>query len=153
MWHHWFNRNFAKLREYFMCAKKTIITQFIKLSYHLPPFWRVPRTIISTLSIVYVQHALITFWGKHTHASWHSPNWSSTWLWEKNCWINIFFSLWTVFSRLSKCKVEPLMSHGLLYRCPCHVSGPGYIYERVRELSDFIKNILICVLNDMRASN
>ncbi len=61
--------------------------------------------------------------------------------------------------------VEPLMSHGLLYRYPCYVSGPGTIsvvlLSRVRELSYFIKNILICVPkmdkgltgNDMRVSN
>ncbi len=61
--------------------------------------------------------------------------------------------------------VEPLMSHGLLYRYPCYVSGPGTIsvvlLSRVRALSDFIKNILICVPkmdkgltgNDMRVSN
>ncbi len=33
------------------------------------------------------------------------------------------------------------MSHGLFYRCPCYVTGN----IAVRERSDFIKNILICV--------
>ncbi len=28
MWHQWLYRNFAKLREYFLCAKKTKITSF-----------------------------------------------------------------------------------------------------------------------------
>ncbi len=35
MWHQWFNRNFVKLREYFLCAKKTKITtiqQFVSAS-------------------------------------------------------------------------------------------------------------------------
>ncbi len=49
--------------------------------------------------------------------------------------------------------VEPLMSHGLFYRPPCYVSmflcvDRGNIiavYGRARELSDFIKNIFICV--------
>ncbi len=29
MWHQWFNRNFRKLREYFLCAKKTKILESI----------------------------------------------------------------------------------------------------------------------------
>ncbi len=46
--------------------------------------------------------------------------------------------------------VEPLMPHGPFYRCPYNVSGPGNIavallFMEVRELSDLIKNILICV--------
>ncbi len=42
------------------------------------------------------------------------------------------------------------MSHGLVYRCPCYVSGPGNIavvllsMESLRTLG-FNKNILICV--------
>ncbi len=48
----------------------------------------------------------------------------------------------------SKIMVETLMSHGLFYRCPCYVSGSGNISVallEIRELSVFIKNILICV--------
>ncbi len=39
------------------------------------------------------------------------------------------------------------MSHGLFYRCIYYVSGPGNISVVLlsMELSDFIKNILICV--------
>ncbi len=42
------------------------------------------------------------------------------------------------------------MSHGLFYTCPCYVSVPLRgnslaVYGRVREVSDLIKNILICV--------
>ncbi len=39
------------------------------------------------------------------------------------------------------------MSHGLFYRCIYYVSGPGNISVVLLsiELSDFIKNILICV--------
>ncbi len=42
------------------------------------------------------------------------------------------------------------MSHGLFYRCPYYVSGPGEISVALlsmggSELSDCIKNILICV--------
>ncbi len=42
------------------------------------------------------------------------------------------------------------MSHGLFYRCPCYASGRWSCKDpcclwRVRELSDSIKNILICV--------
>ncbi len=46
-----------------------------------------------------------------------------------------------------KITVEPLMSHGLVYRCPCYVSGPGNISVVLLSMegSDFIKNILICV--------
>ncbi len=49
MWHQWLNFNFAKLREYFLCAKKTkIMTLFNNSSpssYCLPPFWRVSQRI------------------------------------------------------------------------------------------------------------
>ncbi len=39
------------------------------------------------------------------------------------------------------------MSHGLFYQCIYYVSGPGKISVVLlsMELSDFIKNILICV--------
>ncbi len=45
------------------------------------------------------------------------------------------------------------MSHGLFYQSPCYISmflcvDHGNIiavYGRIRELSDFIRNILICV--------
>ncbi len=39
------------------------------------------------------------------------------------------------------------MSHGLFYRCIYYVSGPGNISVALlsMELSDFIKNIFICV--------
>ncbi len=46
MWHRWLNFNFAKLRECFLCAKKTKITIYstiLSRSYCLPPFWRVAR--------------------------------------------------------------------------------------------------------------
>ncbi len=44
------------------------------------------------------------------------------------------------------------MSHGLFYRCPYYISGPGnmsvaLVSMQFRKLSDFIKNILICVPN------
>ncbi len=43
------------------------------------------------------------------------------------------------------------MSHGLFYRSPCYVSDVDRVnsmavYGRARELSECIKNILICVL-------
>ncbi len=46
--------------------------------------------------------------------------------------------------------VEPLMSHGLSFRCPYYVFGPGTFklcccLWRIRERSDLIKNSLICV--------
>ncbi len=47
MWIQWLNFNFAKLRENFLCAKKTKVTlfiqQFFSPSYRLPTFWRVPQ--------------------------------------------------------------------------------------------------------------
>ncbi len=52
--------------------------------------------------------------------------------------------------------VEPLMSHGLLYRYPCYISGPGTIsvvlLSRVRELSDFIKKYFnLCSEDEQRS--
>ncbi len=45
MWHQVFNGNFTKLRECFLCAKKTIITLFIQqvFSPSLPPFSSTPE--------------------------------------------------------------------------------------------------------------
>ncbi len=37
MWHQWFNLNFTKLREYFLCAKKTTIIQRFLLFGDSPP--------------------------------------------------------------------------------------------------------------------
>ncbi len=31
-WHQWLSRSFTKLQEYFLCAKKTVITYFIQQS-------------------------------------------------------------------------------------------------------------------------
>ncbi len=79
MWHQWFNRNFMKLREYFLCTKKTkITTLFNNLSpprHPIAPFWRVSRCArfskckqstahacsTSTACVVYIR-------GKRTHA-------------------------------------------------------------------------------------
>ncbi len=41
------------------------------------------------------------------------------------------------------------MLHGLFYRCPCYISGPGNISVVLMSMqgqkADFIKNFLICV--------
>ncbi len=44
MWHQGFSRKFTKLREYFLCAKKT--NNYNKIS---KPFWRVPENVISVI--------------------------------------------------------------------------------------------------------
>ncbi len=45
---------------------------------------------------------------------------------NKLCYF-VYFCTQKVFSQVRKIEVQPLMSHGLFYRCPCYVSGTGNI--------------------------
>ncbi len=78
MWHQWFNRNFTKQREYFLCTKKTKITTLF--NNYLPP--RPPDTILESITYVsniccsvsaapYVD-TLFTLWSEHERIRVHT---------------------------------------------------------------------------------
>ncbi len=76
MWHQWLNFNLAKLREYFLCAKKTKtntiystillrVTAFRHFGEYNDACARFPQNVINIISVVYIQHALniyISLW-------------------------------------------------------------------------------------------
>ncbi len=112
MWHQWFNLNFTKLREYFLCARKTkIMTLFNNSS---PP--RHPGAILG--SITYVNNVC-------THIrclrSDQSVNNVSTYGAADTEQHTLFtYAIlskmapeWRGGEKLLKIKVEPLMSQGL----------------------------------------
>ncbi len=169
MWHQWLNFNFVKLQEYFLCSKKTkIMTLFNNSSppsYCLPPFWRVSQCIRT----LYPKHkqcwlhqlrscmcffprtqtmriTLITFLGTLQNGRRRNSG-------EKNCWINCYvFSLRTKsiliasqnWSWATDVTWIILLMSLLRFWTWEHYSCIA-VYGRVRELSDSIKNILICV--------
>ncbi len=68
-----------------------------------------------------------------------------------------FLCAQNVFSQLCKITVEPLMSHGLFYRCPCYISGPGNIsvvllsMEGLRALGFHQKYLNLCYEDEQRS--
>ncbi len=153
MWHQWFNCNLTKQREYLLCTKKTKTTTlfnnfFSSVSvdtrsrqYHdacIPLLANKPQRI--TFLHQNVDSYITSTTRMHTLVNTRRRLTEK----QRNCWIKrLFFIL---------CKQK--YSRSFIKFC-CGLC-------RVRNLSDFIKNILICVLkikkvlrvwNDMRASN
>ncbi len=72
--------------------------------------------------------------------------------------VDFFFFAYKKYSRkLCKITVEPLMPHGLFYRCPCYVSGPGNIVvallsmEGQRALPIHQKYLHVCSEDERRS--
>ncbi len=126
MWHQWFNLNFTKLREYFLCARKTkIMTLFNNSS---PP--RHPGAILGSITYVnnvcthirclrsdqsvnmYPRTVLLTQNSIRCLRMRYSPKWHQSDAEEKNYW-KLRLNHW------------------------CHKDYFA-VYGRVRELSEFI---------------
>ncbi len=89
MWHQRFNCNFTKLREYFLCTKKTKITILFNnyfppwVCVTLAPFWRVSRRMYvlsserkqGTALACSASAAPRTCRSKYVHMSWYSQKW------------------------------------------------------------------------------
>ncbi len=172
MWHQWFKRNFTKLREYFLCAKKTKIMNLFNNSS--PPCHPGAMRIV-----VYVVYALI--WTKTTYPhgaadteqhtlftfSGYSPKWrQGEELLNK---VVIFIYLFYIFvlyifvffthKKYSRSFVKLWLNHWHHMDYFIDVLATFLdldrvrtlaVYGRVRELSEFIKNILICVPKSYR---
>ncbi len=126
MSHQEFNRNFTKLREYFLCAKKTKITIYSTIL--------LPELLSSSILESTPEHNQRCLHSASTrfilnidadYVLGYSPKWGK-------------------------------MSHGLFYQSPCYVyidrSNIIAVYGRVRELSDFIKKYLNLFSEDKRRS-
>ncbi len=150
MWHQGFNRNFTKIL--FVCNSSPQVTVFRN-------FGDYPTTY----------SALFAFSRQRTHAEckqrwfnfWDTlQNGGRRWIGEKSCWINRVIIVFFVYKKYSRCFVKLRLNPwchmdyftDVLATFLCVDSGnilSVYIW-RVRELSDSIKNILICVpkMND-----
>ncbi len=154
MWHQWFNRNFMKLWEYKENKYNDFIHQFLlfrvrlwrafmgsTMTYAEPAFWRRIRMLC----------ALFASRGMYTHALWYCREHASKSDTEEKKLLNKVIFLctkciliaskiygwtpdvtWTILTM----SLLPFWALWQLRCCLC----------RVRELLDFIKNILICVL-------
>ncbi len=131
MWHRWFNGNFTKLWEYFLCSKKTkIMTLFNNSSppNHIFHHYGEYHDACALLSSAHKQgsaNVCSTSVASRAYVSLFTcrgtlDNGGRSDLKEKNCWIKLLF----LFS----------LGLGTFQLCCCLC--------RVRKLSDFIKNIL-----------
>ncbi len=170
MWLQWFNPNFTKLREYFVRKenKNDFIQQFPSSSaspwchfgeYHI----RKQHMLFCVSSTVRGYAVCCLHFDLNVNKvsmyicclrMWYSPKWRQGEAEEtKNCWIKSFlFSLRTKYSRSF---VKLGLNHWSHMNYFNDVLVPFLsldrvrilaVYGRVRELSEFINNILICVL-------
>ncbi len=95
-------------------TKITIYSTILLPELHLPPFLRVPKNVFDVISVVYVQG------GKCAYEVWYSLAEDVTRGKKYFCFLCAKKSILDA----SQTEVEPLMSHGLFYRCIHYVSGP-----------------------------
>ncbi len=154
-----------KLREYFLCTKKTKITFFSTIFTSVcsgaPPLWRVSRRM--RWFPAHVNNACAWYrclCNSHTHKPAYAL---CTWTGsvrihcdtvsvmvahrcrrdeERNCWIKVGLFLFLCAQKVFSVKLQlNLMSHGLFFRCPCCVLGTFQLrccLWRVWELSGLI---------------
>ncbi len=134
------------------------------LSCHLPPFWRVP--VINIISAVYVLGgrarmnvigviSVVCAWGKACMCIViFSIMAEDCNLGEKNCWRKSLFLFSLRTKKYFRCFAKVKLSHW--WQMDCFIDVLTTFLDlgtfqlrcslwRVRELSDFIRNILICV--------
>ncbi len=163
MWHQWLNFKFAKLREYFFCAKKTKIT--IYLTILLP--WLTSSAILeSTQERNLRNQCCFMLRVKHAYALWYSPKWRKTVTRGRHF---LFSFAHKKYSRsFAKLKLNHWCDMDCFTDCPYYVSGSGNItvallFMRGSESSQIPSKIsafefwrwtkVLQVWNDMRASN
>ncbi len=167
MWLQWFNPNFTKLREYFVRKenKNDFIQQFLVSAspwchfgeYHIRKHHMYMDTLFTFRSkckqqTAYPRTVLLTQNSICCLRMWYSPKWHQGEAETRNCWIKSFlFSLRTKYSRSF---VKLGLNHWSHMNYFNDVLVPFLsldrvrilaVYGRVRELSEFINNILICV--------
>ncbi len=164
MWHQWFNCNFTKLREYFLCAKKTkITTLFNKFVSSRSPYSTILESItyvnnvccsvsaapyVDTLFMLFTRTYVVYF--RNT-----LQNVAIGWRGGDELLNKVIIFVFFAHKKYSRSFVKLRLNHW------CHMDYFNdllatflsldrlrilAVYERVRELSECIKNILICVL-------
>ncbi len=118
MWHRWFNRNFMKLREYFLCAKKTKIMTLFYNFFSSSSILNVSSgeqhksCVCIPLLVNKPQCMRVLCQQHHTHASLYCHECAAeNDMGEKNCWIKSFVGfvcVQKVFSYLHKMTAELL---------------------------------------------
>ncbi len=134
MWHQWLNLNFARISQCICTLSPKCKKCWLHSCVRFPPL-----TYTKLIK-------LITFLGTLQNGG--------SYFGEKNCWINCYFCFLctqNTFAWLRKIEVEQQMSHGLLPKSLLRFLDLGTLQVRccrwrVRELSDLIRNILICIL-------
>ncbi len=133
MWHQWFNHNFTKPWEYFLCAMKK-------------RHFGVNNVCNICTRIRCLQNSIRCL------CMWYSPKWRRGDVEETNCWKVVIF-VFFAHKKYSRSFVKLRLNHwsqmdyfiDVLATFLCVDRGNILtVYGRVRELSECIKNILIC---------